>query len=206
MIIFTNNAILGLAAKPTRGFAANLRVMADKTNDQLTITNPLYLQSAFLQEGYNKIAAQKILEDLKKAFPNSINSDDKLGVGNIADYHFMVSMPYYEDMMAVGSGANEELLAKLKAKKVVTFEQKLVNGSTLVGIKLSNRTTKFASKIGSQNAALLPYAILIENNKAYILHPKYYIALMYPLLDMGTFMTIATAPGAIENEIKGMLI
>ncbi|MDD5358976.1 MAG: hypothetical protein PHI79_06515 [Sulfurovaceae bacterium] len=204
VVIFTNSEIISGSVKPHRGFSANLKVLIDKTNNQLTITNPIYQFNAFLQDDYDKAMAQKTLERIRKIFPNSINSDDKLNFKDLANYHFMVSMPYYQDMIEIASGTNATLIAKIKASKNLVYEQKVSSNATIFGIKLSDRTSKFASKIGSQNTIVLPYTILVENNKAYILHPKYYIALMYPLLDMGTFMTIATAPGAIENEIKGV--
>ena len=84
----------------------------------------------------------------------------------------------------------------------VVFIQKLDNGSTLVGIKLRKRTNKFIDKIGTNNAALLPYPILIEDGKAKILDPKYYISVMYPRLQMSEFMTIATVPGAIVKDCE----
>jgi hypothetical protein len=34
------------------------------------------------------------------------------------------------------------------------------------------------------------------------LSAKYFIAISYPLLTMSEFMTIATVPGAIENDLK----
>ena len=70
-----------------------------------------------------------------------------------------------------------------------------------MGIKLSKRTTRFIKKTGYQNAGLLPYPVLIENNKVKILDPKYYIAIKYPMLKMSQFMTIATVPGAINKDI-----
>jgi hypothetical protein len=84
----------------------------------------------------------------------------------------------------------------------VAFTQTLENGSTLVGIKLSKRTRKFTTRIGRNNAAMLPYPILIENGKAKILDPKYYIAYMYPMLKMSEFMTIATTPDAMIKDCE----
>ena len=49
---------------------------------------------------------------------------------------------------------------------------------------------------------MLPYPILIENGKAKILDPKYYISYMYPMLKMSEFMTIATIPDAIVKDCK----
>jgi hypothetical protein len=49
---------------------------------------------------------------------------------------------------------------------------------------------------------MLPYPILIENGKAKILDPKYYIAYMYPMLQMSEFMTIATIPDAMVKDCE----
>lgn len=46
------------------------------------------------------------------------------------------------------------------------------------------------------------YPILIENGKAKILDPKYYISYMYPLLQMSEFMTIATIPDTIVKDCE----
>ena len=91
-------------------------------------------------------------------------------------------------------------MEKLKDNDKVAYTQTLENGSTLVGIKLSKRTRKFTKRIGRNNAAMLPFPILIENGKAKILDPKYYIAFMYPMLQMTEFMTIATTPDAMIKD------
>ena len=112
----------------------------------------------------------------------------------------MSGMPHYEDMTVVARG--DDLIKKLQNNKKVVFIQKLENGSTLIGIKLAKRTNKFTGRIGTNNAALLPYPILIEKGEAKIMDPKYYISVMYPLLQMSEFMTIATVPGAIVKDCE----
>jgi len=79
---------------------------------------------------------------------------------------------------------------------------KLSETSTLMGYDLAKRTKRFVKKIGRANAAILPYCIAIENGQAQALNAKYYIALSYPLLDMGGFMGIATVPGAITKDLE----
>jgi len=49
---------------------------------------------------------------------------------------------------------------------------------------------------------MLPYPILIQDGKAKILDPKYYISYMYPLLKMTEFMTIATVPDAMVKDCE----
>ena len=153
-----------------------------------------------MQEEYNNDLAKKTLASLRESFNDLQNSEDVLKVTRLEHYQFMMSMPYYEDMEEIASGSNQSLLQKARDSKKVVYEHHLSNGSVVIGVKLSKRTSKFVKKIGYQNGGLLPYPILIENNKAYILAPKYYIAVMYPMLSMSQFMGIATIPGAIEKE------
>jgi uncharacterized protein (DUF302 family) len=200
-IVFTDDRLKKMASKTNRGFIGTLRLLVDPKNNQISITNPLYMGKAMLQSDYNEKEAKEILASLVKAFPNARNSMDKLKYQLLPKYQFMDGMPYYNDMEVIARG--DDLLEKLekkKNKKKVVFKFKLPNGSTLIGVKLSKRTSKFPKRIGTNNAGMLPYPILIENGEAKIMEPKYYLALMYPQLTMEEFMTIATIPGAIIKD------
>ena len=202
-VVFTCPTLKNMANKTGKGFGAILRVLINKADHEISITNPLYFAKAFLQDSYDDTAANKVLTKLNNAFTNLKDSSDAMQEGDLEGYHFMLGMPYYDDMTTVGEG--KALLAKAKANKNTLFTLSLENGSTLIGYKINSETAKFAKKIGSKNASLLPYTILIENNKAKILAPKYYLALSYPSLSMSQFMTIATVPGAIEKDCaKGL--
>ncbi|NOR58483.1 MAG: hypothetical protein GQ474_08175 [Sulfurimonas sp.] len=199
-IVFTNDDMTKLASKDTRGFAGSLRILIDKQNSQISISNPLYVMKAFMQDDYNDKIAKETLDRLHSIFSDLKNSKDIVKFTRLKRYHFMENMPYYQDMTKVAIGDNKTLLAKAKKSKKIVYEHHLDNGSVIVGVKLSRRTSKFVKKIGYQNSGLLPYPILIENNTAKILAPKYYIAVMYPKLSMSEFMTIATIPGAIQKD------
>ncbi|MEA2092006.1 MAG: hypothetical protein U9O83_06545, partial [Campylobacterota bacterium] len=98
-----------------------------------------------------------------------------------------------------------DLIAKAdtykKAKNLI-FKIELSSTSTLYGYALGKKTSKFVKKIGTANAGILPYCILIENGVAKALNGKYYIAVSYPQLSMSEFMKIATVPGAIEKDLQ----
>ncbi|WP_294958544.1 hypothetical protein [Sulfurovum sp.] len=197
-IVFTDKELTKEASKKNRGFAASLRLLVNKKNHHISITNPIYMAKAFLQDNYNDKAAKAALKKITSNFNNLLNSKDKLKFQLLPKYQFMHGMPQYQDMVVVARGNN--LLKKIKHNKKVVFEQKLDNGATLIGVLLGRRTNKFISRIGTNNAALLPYPVLIENGEAKIMEPKYYISVMYPLLQMSEFMTIATVPGAIIRD------
>ncbi len=197
-IVFTNSELKKMASKKGRGFAGTLRLLIDKKDKIIAITNPIYITKAFLQDDFNKKSADKILTSITKEFQGLKNSLDKFKFQGLPKYQFMDGMPFYKDMVEVGSGSN--LLDKLKNNKRVAFILNLDKDLTLIGIKLSKRTKKFPKKIGLTNAGMLPYPVLIENGKAMILDPKYYISVMYPNLKMEEFMTIATIPEAIVKD------
>jgi hypothetical protein len=200
-VVFTNKALLANASKTQRGFAANLRATLDAKNNLVSITNPIYHLRAFMQDEYDQNLSKATLASLRQSFGNLKNSDEVLKFAVLERFEFMEGMPKYADMKVIAKDENAKLLQQAKNSNKVLFEQKLENGSTLLGVQLSNRTNKFLDKIGTQNAGLLPYPVLIEHGEAKILDPKYYIALMYPMLKMSQFMTISTVPGAIQKDI-----
>ena len=199
-IVFTDKQLTDMSSKKDRGFMASLRLLIDDKAKTISITNPLYMAKGFMQDDFDETVAHKILVRLTTHFTELTNSKDTLKFQLLPNYQFMKGMPHYQDMVDVASG--DTLLEKVKKNKNVVFIQTLSNGATLVGIKLSKRTRKFTKKIGRNNAAMLPYPILIEKGKAKILDPKYYISFMYPMLTMSEFMTIATVPDAMLKDCE----
>jgi hypothetical protein len=205
-LVFTNAALKAEAAKPGRAYAAVLRLFVDDKEKMISFTNPVYFGKAFMQDDYNHAVFNGALESINTAFSGLKASSDELAYDDLAGYHFMVGMPYYDepDTLGEASATTADAVAKAmayKKGKAVIFELKLSETSTLLGYDLGKRTKKFVKKIGRANAAILPYCVSIENGQASALNAKYYIALSYPLLDMGGFMGIATVPGAIEKDL-----
>jgi len=204
-IVFTDAALKAEAAKPGRSNIAVLRLFVDSKKKMISITNPIYFGKAFMQDDYNHAVFNGELQKLQKAFSGLKPSKDVWPFDGLADYHFMISMPYYDGVDVVGKGTNSELLAKAKSYKKgknLIFEIKLSDNTTLLGYALSKRTNKFVKKIGRANAAILPYCITISNGQATALSAKYYIAISYPLLDMNGFMGIMTIPGSVIKEFQ----
>ncbi len=204
-IVFTNNALKAEAAKEKRAHAAVLRVFVDDQEKMLSITNPVYFGRAFMQDDYNSDVFEAQLASINSVFKGLEGSVDKLDEDDIAGFHFMMGMPYYEDSDELGEASNDELLEKARAYKEgknLIFELKLSDNSTLLGYELGKKTKKFIKKTGRANAAVLPYCISIEDGVATALGAKYYLAVSYPLLSMGEFMTISSVPGEILDDLE----
>jgi hypothetical protein len=205
IIVFTNAALKAEASKYGRSNASILRLFVDEKLDTISITNPIYFGKAFMQDEFNYKLFSKQLAYIKNAFPELKGSKDKMKFEDLATFHFMVGMPYYQNPDILAEGTNAELLRKVenyKHGKHLIFKLHLTNTTTLLGYELGKETKKFVQKIGRTNAAILPWTITIENGEATALNAKYYIALGYPLLTMNDFMGIATVPGAITKELE----
>lgn len=200
-IVFTNDELQKTSSKDMRGFAGALRITVDKKNKLLNVSNPIYMQRAFMQDEYDSAVAEKVLSTLRDTFKDLKNSDEIIKFRVLERFQFMEGMPRYTDMQIIKKAPNAALLASAKKSKKIVYEHKLDNGAVVLGVKLGKRTSKFIKKTGYQNAGLLPYPVLIENGEAKILDPKYYIAVMYPMLKMSQFMKIATVPGAISKDV-----
>ena len=204
-IVFTNDYLKKLADKPGRGFLAGaLRVLVNTENNEVRISNPRYFVKAFLQDDYKVGDEQPLLDAVNSAFGELKPSEDKWEFNGLADYQFMMGRPYYQDVIVAGEGETAALKAKIEGtkKKNLVFKLEIGEGRTLYGVKLHKRTMKFVDKIGVQNAGILPWMVLVEDNKATALRADYLIAISYPLLDMGGFMGIMTVPGAVEKDVS----
>jgi len=207
-VIFTNAALKAEAAKPGRSHVAILRLFVDDKEKTISFNNPVYFGKAYMQDDYNHNVFNAQLQSIQKAFPGLKESVDKWDFDGLADYHFMIGMPYYDGQDVVGEGSNAELIAKAnkykKGKNKIgkVFEIKLSDTSTLLGYEIGRRTSKFIKKIGRANAGLLPWTVAIENSQAKAMSAKYHIAISYPLLDLGGFATIMTVPGAVAKDLE----
>jgi len=206
VITYTNDAMKAAAAKENLGFAAVQKVLISKNDKELVLTNPEYFLHAFLEDDYNEASAKKINSALSSAFGTLSSSKDALDDDDIDGYHFMMGMPYYEDMIELAKGKN--LLQKLEknAGKNIVFKVNLKN-AILVGVAMLTKEGEksYVSAIkGEKHTAFLPYMVLIEDNEAKIMHPKYYLAISYPNLSMGDFMGISSTPGEIEDYMTSL--
>ncbi len=219
-IVFTHPHLKSLANKPGRGFlAGSMRALVNTKDKEVRITNPRYFIRAFLQEDYKLNDEVPLLEAMNKAFPTLTASADKWEFDGLANYQFMISRPYYQDTIKIKEGGLSDLQSSLEAnaKKNLIFKLELDEGRVLYGVNLGKRTMKFADKIGAQNAALLPWMVLMENKtiqvdgkdvviaQATAMRADYYIAISYPLLDLMGFATIMTVPGAVINDLERYL-
>jgi hypothetical protein len=207
VVVYTSADLKKAAQLPERGFMGALRVLHNSINQEIVVSNPEYYMRAFLQKDYKEGMAAPVHTALVSALGTLTPTDDSLKTKKLAKYHFMMSMPYYDDFVCVGKGSTDELLKKLQtnAKDRIVFIQPLnAEGSAvLCGVGLPDDLEQFNVKLGTMgHSNLLPYMVLIENGEANILHAKFYLALSFPRLSMTEFMKIRAVPGDIEDAFK----
>ncbi len=204
--------------------AAVFKVGLEKKDGNVIIsyTNPDYILRAYLMDNYEtyKSTFVKFSKDLKTALSTLGNEFTSFGGTVEADklkkYHYKIMMPYFTDPIVLHEfDSFEKGLAtiqnNLKAKKGKTkLVYKLVYSKQKVAVfgiglvSADEGEADFLPKIGEAHVAALPYEIILQGNKATMLHGKYRIALHWPDLTMGTFMTIMSTPGNIEEALKAV--
>jgi hypothetical protein len=229
VIIFTSkeleNSVQSIGG--LTGFAATLRLGVTNENGKTIVsyTNPLYWGNAYFQNSFDKVADnyRVLVEHLEKALKASGNfvgtdfgSKHGLSVKDLRKYHYMMTMPYFEDVVTIGhfdthARAIEIIDANLKKGIAgISLVYKInIPGTdlSLYGIALSGEKgeSKFMPIIDigeHKHTAFLPYEILVNNNKVLMLHGRYRIAISFPDLTMGTFTKIMSTPGNIEAALK----
>jgi hypothetical protein len=224
VIVFSRKDLLSTCLKTKKEalLAAGLRIGLAKKDGKINITsiNPNYMFLGYFQKDYAKSKSQitKINKDFTTAlkgvgnkfstFGGSIDSEDLL------DYHYMIGMPYFEDMVELKEFNNFDeayntILKNLKAKKANTemiykFNYKSLK-TAVFGIAQHNKETgepHFLPIVGDKHIAAMPYEILIIENKAFILHGRFRFAFYWPDLSMSTFSKIMSTPGDVEDTMK----
>ncbi len=204
VIFYTSPNLLKIAASEKRGFAGALRILIDADKNQLMVANPQYFLRAFLQKDFDAKLAGSITAALTKALGELKSNEDLLDEDDLAGYRFMFGMPYYEDFEEVGEGDQATLIKRLEARagKNIVFK-KQIGEKYLYAVTLPKEIESFVQKLEVKDkSTLLPYMVVVDKNKARILHAKYYLAVSLPKLSMGQFMTISGIPGDIEDAFE----
>ena len=207
VVVYTSADLKKTAQLSNRGFMAVLRIQHNAKDQELVVSNPEYYMRAFLQKDYKKGMAKPVNDALATALGTLTPTDDSIKTKKLAKYHFMMSMPYYDDFQRVAKGSTAELCKKLeaKAKDRIVFKLNVADdgSAVLYGVALPVEIEKFNEKLETMGKShLLPYTVLIENGEANILHAKFYFALSFPQLTMGEFMKIMSVPGDIKDAFK----
>ncbi len=230
VIVVTSDNLISAIKKfgGLRGFAAAIRIGVTKENSKLLVTyiNPYYWGNAYFQSDYSKVSGiyKNIFTRLKKSMNGlgtvkntPFGSEDGIEPDDLQDYHYMITMPYFEDVIEIKKfnshkdavNTIEKNLKKSKNTKKVYRIDIPGKSLTLFGIGLYGKDGEahFMPKIdihSPKHTAFLPYELLVKGKEVVMLHGKYRIAISFPDLSMGQFMKILSTPGDIEDRMESL--
>lgn len=224
VVAFTRSDLKQIAVGVNdRGALASVLKIGFVSKDGKTVVsmlNPMYLFNAYLGDNAQtlKNKLEVVANDAKAAmttltkdltpFGGSIEADD------LKDYHYMAMMPRFTDPVELNEFSSFDaglatIRKNLEAGKgntvkvyEVVFEDKKV---AVFGVGLVDKEkgeAHFLPIIGEENIAAMPYEIILQGNKATMLHGRYRIALHWPELTMGTFMKIVSTPGDVNDVME----
>lgn len=195
--------------------AAGIRVGV-QSDGTVSYMNPAYWYRAFLREQFPAVQEKtgSVQARLKKALGDGSGFGGDVPEADLPRYRYMFGMerfdsanselsthPSFEDAFrTVQDNLSKGVGSTRAVYQVVMPERKLA----VFGVAMNasgDGEAWWVNKIGADHVAALPYEIFIVDNKVYALYARYRIALAWPSLGMGTFMTIVNAPEAIRNTL-----
>jgi len=204
--------------------ATNLRIAFTLKSGKVNVSalNPKYLFLGYLRTNYDKYKSDldnvtaKAVRVFKSVSGKITDFGGKIKESKLKKYHYMMGMPYFDDPVELKEFKSfDEAIATIKKNL------KLKKGNTKLVYKLEYKSLKkavygvalldkekgeasFLPKIGAKHLAAMPYEIVVEGNKATILHGRFRFAMYWPELTMGQFSKIMSTPGDIEDTMKAL--
>jgi hypothetical protein len=195
-----------------------MALTVSETGTEISLQNPEYWGNAYLQDEYPiaESTFKELLSRLLDAFSSgssniAFGSSQEFSAEDLREYHYMFSMPYFEDQVELGEFESHDQALETIEKNlrnsdncIKVFRQTIGNRETVlygIGLKGDTGEGHFLPIIDiaeHKHTAFLPYELLVKGNKVYMLHGRFRIAVSFPDLTMMTFGKIMSTPGDIE--------
>lgn len=198
--------------------AAGIRV-GISSDGSVSYMNPDYWYRAYLRGRFASAqeAVKSVQQRLVKALGEGAGFGGDVPQEQLTDYRYMFGMERFDSanselsshasfedaLKAVQGNLAQGLGNTRKVYEVVMPAQKMA----VFGVAMNSSSDGegwWVNKIGTDFPAALPYELFIVDNKVYALYARYRIALAWPALGMGQFMTIINAPEAIRNTMVSL--
>lgn len=228
VLVATSPALLEVAAASAKGgYGAGARISVTERDGQTEVAfvNPLYIQYAYRMEA----DMQGVYDALSAALGNMepFGAEKKMTAKKLGKYHYMATMPYFDDAMKLASFDSHEAA-------VVAVESGLgVEGDALsqvyridipgknqtvfgVGMKATDDSKdqvnideshqlEIVDFEGFSKVAYFPYEILVDGEDVEALHMRFRMAVHFPDLSMTGkhgFTKLMASPGAVKKAFK----
>jgi hypothetical protein len=230
IIVITNDQLKTIAAESDRGaYAAGQRISISLYDGRVEVgfVNPLYIQHAYRLEA----DMQPVYDSLTAALGHEKfcgGGNKKMTARKLRKFHYMMTMPYFDDPSELGSfdsyedavAAVEKGLAREDDGLTRIYRIDMPGGQQTVfgvGMKATGEEDKnideaYQMKIvdfeGCQKRAYFPYEVLVTGKDVEALHMKFRMAVHFPNLSMTGkhgFTKLMPFPKAIEKELEKMV-
>lgn len=228
VVIVTNDEALKVVAKSKRGaYAAPQRIAISQYGDEVEVSyaNPIYFEKAYWLNG----SLANIDKQLRSALGHvkTFGSKKGLTAKQLKKYHYMFSMPYFDDPYEYDEYDSYEQAVSEVEKRIniandpVTLVYKLeIPGTkmTIFGVQLKatgkdddeeDLDEAYQLKVVDYERpgkkAYFAYEVLVNNNEVEALHMKYRMALYFPDLPMTGkhgFTKLMSSPGEIDDAFE----
>lgn len=226
VIAFTNNQLTTITSscneRGTLAAVLKIAIISEAGKPNIYLLNPEYIFWAYLGDDMKRSSISDPLNAIDQKVKNALEiigvTREEMG-GNIkksdlGTYRYMFGMERYTDPITLKTfeSFNEGIKQITENAKAGKGTTKLVyqliipeKEVAIFGIGLLDKEKgepDFLPIVGETHAAALPYEIILNGNKATMLHGRYRIALHWPELTMVTFSKIMSTPGNIESQLK----
>ena len=231
VIIATNDEALKVAAMSKRGaYGAPVRISVSQYGDEVEVSyaNPLYYEKAYWLKGSLAGVDNQLKEAL--GFVKNFGSKNGLTAKKLKKYHYMFSMPYFDDPYEYDEYDSHEQAVSEVEKRLnlegdpLSMVYKLdIPGTkmTLFGVQMK-QTGKDDDEedLDEQyqmsvvdferpgKKAYLSYELLVNDKEVEALHMKFRMALYFPDLPMTGkhgFTKLMSSPGEIDDAFEELI-
>jgi hypothetical protein len=213
----TNAELIEAAAgQPYGGFGAVIRVAITNNNGKIEVG---YVNPSYVGHAYHIGDLSHVSRSLAKALGEGKPFGAKgMSARELAKYHYMMMMPYFEDRKIVKRFSSQEQAVARIAKALqnpesdmrAVWQVKVDGNQTVFGVQLyggkwKGQMANIMNEIDTEtprSTAALPWEILVTDGRVTYLPGRYRIAIMFPDLGMGTFMRISDVPDHMDESIE----
>ena len=218
VIVFTNEQLKQDAAKTDFGaYGAALRIGFALVDSmvQVAYTDPVYWHNAYRMESDVETLTNQLVSTFGEGEPFGSKKGEK--IKKLRKYHYMMSMPYFDDPYELAEHASYEEAVKaveagLAANKGGTSKIYRIDipgkNETVFGVGMTTDTSsdevimRKIDRADLKHTPYLCYEMVVSENKVYTLNGKFRIAISFPDLSMRQFTKIINAPGDIKAALR----
>ncbi|MEN9445317.1 MAG: hypothetical protein RIS47_2208 [Bacteroidota bacterium] len=227
VIAFTRSDLVNISLQiPDMGILGNiLRVGLRETSKgeiEVSLLNPEYLFYAFFRERAEDFANElsAISIDVRMALFNMGQEFRPFG-GYATDqelksFRFTADMPSFDEPVLLREfNSFDEALSTIdrnlqsrKGGSLMVFKESYpAQKVAIFGVAMHDARmgeAHFLPALGEENLACLPYELILQDNKAYILHGRYRLPLFWTNVSIRTHQKLYKTPRDIEETMRGL--